>query len=340
MMKSTLSFLFVITALSAFSQEEDAPQDAPEVTFETLYDEPYNVKKLFLGFQPFYGELFATNVNAGFGVDVHYFHKQKFEIRAHTRKTYSSSFFDITRENAKKNSDVGNKPEIFNYYELGINWHIKDMEDQGKTKVVLYKKSYRGDRWESRVPTRIDVPCKVRKIYSARFGSIVWNSTLDVSRATQLDNKKFDLGLNNSGQPIDSDSVNLFSNIYSAGIYAGASMTWIRNVAVSIDQYEGNLDDGMLTLYADILYAPYLKVSDIKYNTKSFTPTILKLNSFGFRVGLDGKFNRKLSWGYGGEIGFRPTVAHLGLFAVVKIAIPLYGTNLNYQANSSSKEEE
>jgi hypothetical protein len=339
MMKSTLSILFLMAVIAAFSQDDANPY-APEVTFETLYDEPYNVKKLFLGFQPFYGELFATNVNAGWGLDVHYFHKQKFEIRAHMRKTYSSSFFDITRENAKKNSDVGNKPEIFNYYELGINWHVKDIEDQGKTKVVLYKKSYKGDRWESRVPTRIDVPCKVRKIYSARIGSTVWNSTLDVSRAMQLDNKKFELGQNGSGQIIDSDTVNLFSNIYSAGIYAGGSMTWMRNVAVSIDQYEGNLDDGMLTLYADILYAPYLKVSDIEYNNTSFAPTILKLNSFGFRVGLDGKFNRKLSWGYGGEVGIRPSVAHLGFFAVVKIAIPLYGTNLNYQANSSSKPED
>ena len=74
-MKSTLSILFLIAAITAFSQD-DANPDEPEVTFETLYDEPYNVKKLFLGFQPFYGELFATNVNAGFGIDVHYFHKQ------------------------------------------------------------------------------------------------------------------------------------------------------------------------------------------------------------------------------------------------------------------------
>jgi hypothetical protein len=78
-------------------------------------------------------------------------------------------------------------------------------------------------------------------------------------------------------------------------------------------------------------------VEDIKYEDVSYNPGILKLKSFGFRAGLDGKFNRKLSWGYGGEFGYRPSVAKMGFFAVIKIAIPLYGTNLENKVVAVSK---
>ena len=39
-------------------------------------------------------------IKAGFGVDAHYFLKNKVDFRAHFRKTYSSTFFDMNRENA------------------------------------------------------------------------------------------------------------------------------------------------------------------------------------------------------------------------------------------------
>ena len=55
-----------------------------------LYDEPYSVNKLFVGFQPFYGEVFATNVNAGFGAEASYYYRDKMDFKAHFRKTYSS----------------------------------------------------------------------------------------------------------------------------------------------------------------------------------------------------------------------------------------------------------
>ncbi len=330
-MKFLFTCLLIFVTVTIFSQDDSL--DTTGISFEPLYDEPYNVNKLFIGLQPFYGELFATNVNAGFGIDAHYFLKNKADFRVNIRKSYSSRFFDQNRENAARNGSVQNKPEIFNYFEFGLTWHLKDFEEQSKTKMVLYKNSYKGDQWASRVPLRKEVPCKVRKIYGARFGGVVWNSTLDVSRALQLDGRtNMDFaGLN--------DTLNLFSNIYSAGIYAGGSMTWIKNVAVSFDEFDNGLDDGILTLFADILYSPYLKVNDIEYQDQLYKPTILKLKSFGFRAGIDGKFNRKLSWGYGGEFGYRPSVANMGFFVLIKIAIPLYGTNL-IKAQPAPKEGE
>ncbi|MFN7329410.1 MAG: hypothetical protein ACK5UP_07885, partial [Bacteroidota bacterium] len=59
--------LFTGVALAQDKKEKQA------VTYEELYDEPYSVNKLFIGFQPLYGELFATNVNAGYGIEAHYY---------------------------------------------------------------------------------------------------------------------------------------------------------------------------------------------------------------------------------------------------------------------------
>lgn len=325
-----LSFFGLVFPLLVFAQDA---ADQTDVKYEQLYDEPYTVNKLFIGFQPFYGELFATNVNAGFGIDAHYFLNQKADFKAHFRKAYASSFFDLNHENAVKNSSVQTDPVNFNYFELGMTWHIKDFDAESKTKMILYKRSYQPSQWASKVPFHVIIPCRVRKIVGARVGGILWQSTVDFSNALQQDGKtNLDFGNGDFDE-----SVNIFSNIHSTGLYVGGSMTWIKNIAVSFDEYEGAVDDGILSLFADILYAPYLKVDDITYQNKTYDPGILKLNSFGFRLGLDGKFNRKLSWGYGGEIGYRPTIAHLGFYAALKIAIPIYGTNLEHTVQAVSK---
>jgi len=65
-----------------------ATKEKTAVTFEELYDEPYSVNKLFIGFQPFYGEVFATNVTAGFGAEASYYLKDKMDFKGHFRKTF------------------------------------------------------------------------------------------------------------------------------------------------------------------------------------------------------------------------------------------------------------
>ncbi len=337
--------LFVILGVRISSAQDRS--DKVAVTYEVLYDEPSNVNKLFIGFQPLYGELFATNVNAGFGVEASYYLKQKFDFKAHFRKTYSSSFYDYNRELSKSNSSVDNKPEIFNYYEFGGTYHIKDVETTSTTKMVLYKKSYEGSKWASRVPLNAVVPSKVRKIYGARLGSIIWNSTADISRAltnqglTNADLRTSeDLGLPLTiTNPTTSKTrdFKVFSNVYSANVYIGGSMTWIRNMAASFDQYEEGLDDGMLTLFFDVLIAPSLKVDDVLYNNDIYSVDVIKKNPLGFRLGIDGKFNRQLSWAYGGEIGYRPSIKGQSVFALFKISFPVFGTNLDYKVESFGK---
>jgi hypothetical protein len=336
----------MLISIQGFSQEDR--RDKSAVTFEELYDEPYATNKLFFGFQPLYGEVFATNVNAGFGVEASYYHEDKFDLKLNFRKPYSTSFYDLNRYTAKKNSDVSNAPSGFGYFEIGGTYHIKDFDQESKTKMVLYKKSYKGDLWAARVPLQAEVPSKLRKVYGARLGGIFWNSTADINRVlvnqnltnsdlVMVNDETLSLPPTHIGSNGQVQSLDVFSNIRSAGLYVGGSMSWIRNIAVSFDKYEESVDDGMLTLFFDILYSPSLKVDNIEYQGNTYSTAALKTNPVGFRLGLDGKFNRTLSWAYGGELGYRPSFQGGGFFALFKISFPMYGTNLDYKIESFGK---
>jgi hypothetical protein len=355
MMKKGL-FLFpllaVVAAQTAFSQGER--KDKTAVTFEELYDEPYSANKLFIGFQPFYGDVFATNVNAGYGVEASYYLKDKMDFKANIRKSYSAKFYDMARNQAQQSSSPGVKvePEIYNYYEFGATYHVKDVELDGKTTMVLYKNSYTGDRWASRVPLHAEIPCKVRKIYGVRLGTIIWNSATDLTRA--LDRQKLTYASLKNAEGIglpttyvdangQTQKFSAFGNIYAANIYAGGSIAWFRNVAVSFDKFDDAVDDGMLTVFFDLQYAPLLKMDPIKYTdpttkvTENYSTSALKMIPIGARAGIDGKFNRTLSWAYGGEIGYRPSLQGRAFYALLKITFPIFGTNLDYKVESFGK---
>src|SRR5262245_57535615 len=97
MKKHFLMSIAAFLAASASLFEQDR-KDKAHVTFEEIYDEPYSVNKLFVAFQPLYGELFVTNINSGFGAEAVYYHEDKIDFRAHFRKTYSRHFFDFSRD--------------------------------------------------------------------------------------------------------------------------------------------------------------------------------------------------------------------------------------------------
>jgi hypothetical protein len=218
--------------------------------------------------------------------------------------------------------------------------------------MVLYKNSYKGNKWAARVPLNAEVPCKVRKIYGVRLGGILWNSTADLSRAmekqglTNADLKTSegaslpDAYVDPTGRPIP---VKVFSNLSSAGGYIGGSISWIKNVAVNFDKFEEGIDDLMFTAFLDILIAPGVKIDDVVYTDKVdltqriYSVAPIKTKAFGVRAGIDGKFNRTWSWAYGGEIGYRPSLEGKGFYALIKISFPVYGTNLDYKVESFGK---
>lgn len=351
-------FLLLIAACTVFSADlfaQGERKDKTAVTYEELYDEPSSVNKLFVGIQPLYGELFSTNINAGFGAEAVYYHKDKMDFRAHFRKTYSQQFFDMARDLAIKKSDVDNHAEVFNYFEVGGTYHIKDFEESSKTKMFLYKNSYKGNRWAARVPLSAEVPCKVRKIYGVRLGGILWDSSTDVGRALEKqDMTNADLrtaeGLSLPETIVvegRTESLDVFSNVTSKGLYVGGSMTWIKNVAVNFDKFEEGIDDLIFTAYADILVSPWLEADNIVYTgtdpaspnfgTQIYNISPLKTKMLGFRVGMDGRFNRMFGWAYGAEVGYRPSFEGRSFYAVFKISFPVFGTNLDYKVESFGK---
>lgn len=317
-------------------------KDKTAVTYEELYDEPYSVNKLFVQFQPLYGELFVTNINAGFGLEASYYHADKADFRASFRKSYSQKFFDQGRDLAINNSDFANEYSVFMYAEAGATYHIRDFEESSKTKMFLYKKSYRGNRWAARVPLSADIPCKVRKIYGARLGGIIWNSATDLGRALEeqgISNADI-LDLEGNAMPDDLDP---FTNVSSAGGYVGGSITWIKNVAVDFDKFEEGIDDLIFTAFFDILVSPSVTIDNIVYidpdtqETHTYDLSGVDVKKIGFRLGIEGKFNRTLGWAYGGEFGYRPSLAGRSFYTMLKISFPVFGTNLDYGVEAFGK---
>ena len=344
--------VFAAFQVTLFAQDRS---DKTAVTYEEIYDEPYAVNKLFIGIQPLYGELFVTNVNAGFGMEAQYYYQDKADFRAQFRKTYSSKFFDHSRELALKNSALDNRAQVFNYFEIGGTYHLSDFEEASKTKMVLYKKSYKGNKWASRVPLNAEIPAKVRKIYGLRAGGIFWSSSTDLTRAMThqgLSNQDLKDSEGN-GLPETrvngnlEEPLNVYSNIASSNVYLGGSMAWIRNVAISFDNYEEGVDDLMLTAFVDLIYSPTLTVDDVVYTntdasagatgTRTYSVSPLKIQSFGARVGIDGRFNRAFSWAYGGEIGYRPSLQGRTFYALIKVSFPVFGSSLDYKVESFEK---
>ncbi len=337
------AFLLLLSLPSLLAAQDDRP-DKGAVTFEEIYDEPNNINKLFVHLQPLYGEIFATNINAGFGLQVDYSLKTMLDFKANFRSTYGSAFFDLNRDQGKRTSEVDNRQKPFTYFELGATYHIKDFEKDSKTKIVLYKKSYTGNKWAARVPLNAEVPCKVRQIYGARLGVTTWQSTIDVNNIMKKQDisaadfkDENDVTLQSAGALNGDDNVTIFSNVSTAGLYVGGSITWIRNAAFSFDKYEGGVDDLILTTYVDLLIAPRVALDDIVYLGTPYDISPLSTKKIGFRAGVEGKFNRKLSWAYGGELGYRPGIDGRMFYALVKISFPVFGTNLDYKVESFEK---
>src|SRR5690606_5030646 len=189
--------------------------------------------------------------------------------------TYSQKFYDFSRDLAMKTSDVDNRAEVYNYYELGATYHFRDFEQPSKTKMFLYKKSYRGNIWAARVPLNAEIPCKVRKIYGGRIGAIIWDSSTDLNRALQKQGLTNDdlKDAEGNGLPltfnegVEERTLDVFSNISSMGGYVGGSITWIKNVAVNFDKFEEGIDDLIFTAYFDVLIAPALEIDDVVYTS-------------------------------------------------------------------------
>jgi len=317
------------------------------VTYEELYDAPYDINKLFVSFQPLYGEMFVTNVNVGFGVDAHYYWDNKFDFKAHMRKAYAQQT-DFTRNIAMQNNNrdevvyIEDQPNVFNLFEIGATYHIKDEEKDTETKFILYSKTYKGRKWEAKVPEHIMIPTKVRKVIGARLGGLTYQSSVDLNRTMEAQGVELMTG---DSAAIDPDLF-VFGNLKGVGGYIGASISMIKNVGIKFDKTFGvAVNDLIFNAYFDILVMPMLELNQVHVMDKSagsnniiqYPTDVIDTNMLGFRVGMEGKFNREWGWGYGAEMGLRPSVKSRSFYAMMKVSFPVYSTTLNNRVEAFGK---
>ena len=304
--------------------------------YKIRYDEPFNIKRLFAHFQPIYGDVAASNISIGYGFEFDYYLENKMDFGLHFRKSYTQAT-DLMRDAAIKNADNTIDPKKYFYTEFGGTYHWRDFEVEKPTKVFLYAKKYKGTSLSSHVIETTEVISKVRTIYGGRLGGIIHTTTFDLSRAME---KQGTVLMDSEGNMIDTDAT-LFGNQSSAGLYLGASITWIRNFAVDFeDVYEPGGDDQLLTTFLDILVAPSVNIDNVIYNGINYSSENLDLNKIGFRLGAEGKFNRELGWAYGIEMGMRPGVAKQAFYTAMKLSFPVYTTDLKYSKVESAEMED
>jgi len=330
----SIAVLLIIAASGNIqAQNVNLNTEAKTLTYEQLYDTPYDINKLFIHLQPMYGEYFATNTTIGWGIKAHYYWKNIADFEAHIRGPYARTF-DITRDAAFKNSTVDNEAKSYTYYELIGTYHIKDEELDTETKFILYSNRYKGDKWAATVPLHTIIPTKVRRIIGGRFGGMAYNTSIDMNRIMEKQGVTL---IGDEGGEIGEDE-SVYGNMSAIGFFVGASMTWIKNVAVQPDKIYGTLvNDLIFTTFFDINFAPVITVDDIYDDGVRYSSETIQKNVLGVRAGFEGKFNRKFSWAYGGEIGYRPGLKNSGLFVNAKISFPVFGTQLRYQVESFGK---
>ncbi len=313
--------------------QNSTPASKSDIEYDPVYDDPYDLNKLWIHFYPMYADAFKTNFNVGYGGQANYYLKDKFDFRLHVRKTYTKGS-DFSRGIGEKSSTVDNKLSIFKIFEAGATYHIIDKGDAGESKMVVYTKRYKASKWASTVPEHIAVPSKVRKITGARLGGFYWESATNLGDVL-ADKNKFLISAQNDTL---GRREKIYGNVKSAGIYVGGSLCRIRNIAVKPKKYDPSVNDGIITLYADIIYAPFIKIDDVMQNKVVYSAEPLKTRSFGLRAGLEGMYNREFSWSYGGELGYRPSIESRGFYAMVKVGFA-FASRLQQQRQSYQLEK-
>jgi hypothetical protein len=302
-----------------------------KVQYETIYDDPYDINKLFLMIQPVYGEVYSTNGNLGFGLGVEYYLKDLMDFQIGFRTPYSQAT-DLMRDAAIKNSDALTDQKRFYYTELGLNYHVVDRKQSSKSKFVLFSKNFKKyNKWETMVPETIFVPINIRKIWGVRLGGTAYRSTFDFNRV--MENQGKELGPDSSA---DLDQVSFYSNINSQGFYVGGSLELIKNVAIKFENlYDPNANDLMFNVYLDLLINPFISIEDITFIPESGTEVetisgdIIDTSIFGFRAGIQGKFNRGIGFSYGVETGLRPGIQGSGFYLMGVFSVPVFGFRLD-----------
>ncbi|MCF6360822.1 MAG: hypothetical protein L3J29_08690 [Cyclobacteriaceae bacterium] len=331
MKSSFIMGLLIVATINVYGQATKKKSKALKYT--VTYDDPYDIKKLFIHFQPIVGDIAALNIVGGFGLEANYYHKDVLDFEFSGRTSYGSKF-DISRDAANRNAFNENVISTYFYGDAGATYHILDRTKESESKILLYSRRLKGTEWAATVPKNALIKNTVREIVGGRGGAFFYTSAASLSPI--LAKQGMDL-FYNDGTPVLSDE--LYTNVAAYGFYVGGSMSWFKNFAVDFEsRWEPNGDDLLMTTYVDVLYSPSITIDDLLIGGETVSLEDIKQSPLGFRAGLKGKFNRKLGWGYGVETGLRPGVQESGFFFAFKLSFPIYGTKLEQTVEAVNTE--
>ena len=336
----SISCSFVFSADAQFRSRSENKT----LTYEEMYNDPYDINKLFIGITPAYGDIHVSNITTGFGLDATYYLNDFMHFKAHARTTYFIGS-DFARSAAINNGfDPQARARTYFFTEASASYHIWDKEQESESKIPLYSKNYEGAEWAAKVPKRAKIPNKRREILFARVGGVYYQTTSELSRAIAAQG----VTVNPVGETEQSNNSitgetneAVFGNVIGAGVSVGGGFTWIKNFAAKPDKtYEELVDDHVFSTFLDLFIFPMVTVEDFYHqpagatNFIQYDASAINTFMFGGRIGIDGHFNRTLGWGYGAEIGVRPGLAQRGFYGLLKITFPMYGTKLDYSVEA------
>jgi hypothetical protein len=324
-----IGFLMTLTIIG-YSQ---ATKKSNALKYTVTYDDPYEIKKLFIHFQPIVGDISALNIVGGFGLEANYYHKDMLDFEFSGRTTYGARF-DIARDAANRNAINENVIATYFYGDMGGTYHILDQTKESDSKILLYSKRLKGNEWAATVPKNALIKNTVREIVGGRAGGFFYTTSADLSKV--LAKQELELSYNDGSPVLVED---LYTNVFAYGFYVGGSMSWFKNFAVTFEsRWEPSGDDLLMTTYLDVLYSPGITIDDLLIAGETVSLEDIKQSPIGFRAGLKGKFNRALGWGYGVESGLRPGIKKNGFFFTFKLSFPIYGTKLEQTVEAINTE--
>jgi hypothetical protein len=331
--KKVLLQLFMLLVLKSsvlYAQLPGSSRAPQTITYEELYDNPYDISKLFIHLQPIYGEYFSANPSVGFGFEAQYYHKEVFDIKFHARTAYAQRF-DLVRDAAFKNATVDNQPRAYTFFEMVGTYHIVDREEDTETKFILYSSRYQGNKWAATVPSHTVIPTKMRRIYGIRSGGFSYATALNYKAVAEKQGIEIS---DMEGRPAG-DNESLYSDMTAQGFYLGFSTTSIKNVAVQPDKVYGTLvNDLIFTAYFDLMATPFINIKDVFDRDIVYPAAQLATNLIGARAGIEGKFNRAVSWAYGAELGYRPGLKNEGFYVNIRMSFPVFSTQMQHRVES------
>lgn len=308
---------------------QDEPVEEYEVPpYQMMYDDPYDIRNLYIQFQPFFGDVGSLNITGGFGIEASYYHKSTWDANIAFRTSYGKKF-DINRDAAIKNASNNNEFPFHYNLEFGGTYHLRDilMSEKSST-VLLYNKNLSGRDLATSIPKTTEVNGKVRNVIGIRLGGILHSTTVNINSVLVQQDKTL---FYSEGTPIFDET--LYSHLSTFTINVGGSYSWIRNYAIEFsDEWDPAGDDKMLTPYFDILFAPSVKLANLNMPAETVSTDPIDKLKVGFRGGLDVKFNKKFSWAYGVQGGLRPGIKGSGWYLMFKMSFPVYARKLDISA--------